>query len=46
MCRGDWKTHGEHTGGFYSCNKYDNSSAKELDDEVNGYLALLLQSSA
>lgn len=34
MCRGDWKSHGEHTGGFYSCNKYDNSAAKDLDDEV------------
>jgi ariadne-1 len=34
MCRGDWKSHGEHTGGFYSCNKYDNSSAKDLDDEA------------
>jgi ariadne-1 len=34
MCRGDWKSHGEHTGGFYSCNKYDTSQAKSLDDEA------------
>jgi ariadne-1 len=35
MCRGDWKSHGEHTGGYYSCNKYDNSSARDLDDEAS-----------
>lgn len=35
MCRGDWKSHGEHTGGYYSCNKYDHSSAKDLDDEAS-----------
>ncbi len=34
MCRGDWKTHGQHTGGFYSCNKYDTSDAKKVDDEA------------
>jgi len=34
MCRGDWKTHGQHTGGFYSCNKYDVSDAKKTDDEA------------
>jgi ariadne-1 len=34
MCRGDWKTHGSHTGGFYSCNKYDKSPAKKLDDDA------------
>eukprot|EP00727_Mastigamoeba_balamuthi_P007062 m51a1_g2977 hypothetical protein (557) ;mRNA; r:712891-715092 len=38
MCRGDWKTHGSHTGGFYSCNKYDSSDAKKLDDWANKYL--------
>jgi len=31
LCRGDWKEHGSHTGGFYSCNKYDNSNAKVED---------------
>lgn len=35
MCRGDWKTHGQHTGGFYSCNKYDSSDAKKVDDEAS-----------
>lgn len=35
MCRGDWKTHGQHTGGFYSCNKYDVSDAKKVDDEAS-----------
>jgi ariadne-1 len=35
MCRGDWKTHGQHTGGFYSCNKYDSSDAKKTDDEAS-----------
>jgi ariadne-1 len=34
MCRGDWKAHGEHTGGFYSCNKYDLSDGKKADDEA------------
>jgi ariadne-1 len=34
MCRGDWKTHGQHTGGFYSCNKYEQSDAKKVDDEA------------
>lgn len=38
MCRGDWKTHGAHTGGFYSCNKYKESEAKKIDDWANGYL--------
>jgi len=31
LCRGDWKEHGSNTGGFYSCNKYDTSNAKEED---------------
>jgi len=35
MCRGDWKTHGQHTGGFYSCNKYEASDAKRVDDEAS-----------
>lgn len=34
MCRGDWKSHGQHTGGFYSCNKYEASDAKKVDDEA------------
>ncbi|EDR29417.1 ankyrin repeat and ibr domain containing protein, putative [Entamoeba dispar SAW760] len=32
MCRGDWKTHGTKTGGFYKCNLYETSEAKKLDD--------------
>ncbi|KAL6048805.1 RBR-type E3 ubiquitin transferase, variant 2 [Balamuthia mandrillaris] len=35
MCRGDWKTHGEHTGGYYSCNRYDVSEAKKIDSEAD-----------
>ena len=42
LCRGDWKEHGiliiffiltkgSHTGGYYSCNKYDASEAKKED---------------
>jgi len=23
LCRGPWSQHGSHTGGYYSCNKYD-----------------------
>lgn len=38
MCRGDWKTHGAHTGGFYSCNKYENSDAKKIDEDSQSYL--------
>lgn len=22
LCQGDWKEHGERTGGFYNCNKW------------------------
>eukprot|EP01107_Rhizomastix_libera_P012630 TRINITY_DN3211_c0_g1_i1.p1 TRINITY_DN3211_c0_g1~~TRINITY_DN3211_c0_g1_i1.p1 ORF type:complete len:547 (+),score=126.21 TRINITY_DN3211_c0_g1_i1:52-1692(+) len=32
LCRGDWKAHGSHSGGFYSCNKYEASEAKKVDD--------------
>lgn len=32
MCRGDWKSHGQHTGGFYSCNKYEHSDGKKADE--------------
>jgi ariadne-1 len=38
MCRGDWSTHGAHTGGFYSCNKYEQSGAKKVDEESMNYL--------
>jgi len=33
LCRGDWKEHGSNTGGYYSCNKYDSSNAKDEDVE-------------
>eukprot|EP01098_Paradermamoeba_levis_P004628 TRINITY_DN1975_c0_g1_i1.p1 TRINITY_DN1975_c0_g1~~TRINITY_DN1975_c0_g1_i1.p1 ORF type:complete len:295 (-),score=99.59 TRINITY_DN1975_c0_g1_i1:18-902(-) len=33
LCRADWTTHGQHTGGYYSCNKYETSDAKKDDDE-------------
>lgn len=38
MCRGDWATHGSHTGGFYSCNRYERSEAKKIDDWAASYL--------
>ncbi|EKE37676.1 zinc finger protein, putative [Entamoeba nuttalli P19] len=34
MCRGDWKTHGSQTGGFYKCNLYEKSEAKKLDEQA------------
>ena len=36
MCRGDWKTHGEKTGGFYSCNIYNAGGSKgnEIDKKA------------
>eukprot|EP01102_Stenamoeba_stenopodia_P020117 TRINITY_DN7744_c0_g1_i1.p1 TRINITY_DN7744_c0_g1~~TRINITY_DN7744_c0_g1_i1.p1 ORF type:complete len:506 (-),score=82.98 TRINITY_DN7744_c0_g1_i1:98-1615(-) len=33
LCRGNWTDHGRHTGGYYSCNKYDKSDAKSDDDK-------------
>eukprot|EP01025_Chloroclados_australasicus_P029348 TRINITY_DN2930_c0_g2_i1.p1 TRINITY_DN2930_c0_g2~~TRINITY_DN2930_c0_g2_i1.p1 ORF type:complete len:547 (-),score=31.69 TRINITY_DN2930_c0_g2_i1:735-2237(-) len=34
LCLGDWKSHGEGTGGYYSCNKYENAKRKgEYDEE-------------
>ncbi|KAH3756093.1 ubiquitin-conjugating enzyme E2-binding protein 1 [Pelomyxa schiedti] len=32
LCREDWSTHGSHTGGYFSCNRYEKSKAKEIDD--------------
>eukprot|EP01125_Pyxidicula_operculata_P012799 TRINITY_DN4210_c0_g2_i1.p2 TRINITY_DN4210_c0_g2~~TRINITY_DN4210_c0_g2_i1.p2 ORF type:complete len:515 (+),score=125.77 TRINITY_DN4210_c0_g2_i1:1636-3180(+) len=34
LCRGDWKQHGADTGGYYACNKYDSSTAKEDDTQA------------
>ncbi len=31
LCRGAWNEHGSATGGYYNCNKYDASKAKEED---------------
>eukprot|EP01105_Mastigella_eilhardi_P005216 TRINITY_DN16977_c0_g1_i1.p1 TRINITY_DN16977_c0_g1~~TRINITY_DN16977_c0_g1_i1.p1 ORF type:complete len:502 (-),score=162.42 TRINITY_DN16977_c0_g1_i1:63-1544(-) len=31
LCREDWSTHGSHTGGYFSCNKYESSKAKQVD---------------
>jgi ariadne-1 len=35
LCRGDWKDHGVHTGGYYACNKYDASAAKKEDEKAS-----------
>ncbi|KYQ93780.1 ariadne-like ubiquitin ligase [Tieghemostelium lacteum] len=34
LCRGPWSEHGSATGGYYNCNKYDKSKAKEDDDKA------------
>eukprot|EP01103_Thecamoeba_quadrilineata_P002550 TRINITY_DN12499_c0_g1_i1.p1 TRINITY_DN12499_c0_g1~~TRINITY_DN12499_c0_g1_i1.p1 ORF type:complete len:498 (-),score=80.68 TRINITY_DN12499_c0_g1_i1:94-1563(-) len=34
LCRGAWTDHGSNTGGYYACNKYDNSEAKNDDVKV------------
>jgi len=34
LCRGDWKEHGSQTGGYYACNKYDASIAKNDDTKA------------
>ena len=31
VCNGDWKEHGNHTGGFYKCNKWNPKEAKRAD---------------
>ena len=28
LCLGDWKEHGEGTGGFYACNRYEGAKKK------------------
>jgi len=33
MCGGDWSVHGEQTGGYYSCNKYQASDRFKIDEE-------------
>ncbi|GAX74338.1 hypothetical protein CEUSTIGMA_g1787.t1 [Chlamydomonas eustigma] len=35
LCQGDWKEHGERTGGYYNCNRFETAKRKgELDDET------------
>ncbi|BDA49808.1 probable E3 ubiquitin-protein ligase ARI7 [Coccomyxa sp. Obi] len=35
LCQGDWKEHGERTGGFYACNRYEVAKKKgEYDEEA------------
>lgn len=29
LCNGDWNEHGEKTGGFYKCNKFEGLSQDE-----------------
>lgn len=45
ICMGDWKAHGEATGGFYKCNRYDASkvdasvtAAEKAKAELDRYL--------
>ncbi|KAI3880487.1 hypothetical protein MKX03_001696 [Papaver bracteatum] len=33
LCLGDWKTHGEKTGGFYACNIYEKVRGSASDEE-------------
>lgn len=34
LCLGDWKKHGENTGGFYACNVYDKAKEEGKLDEA------------
>lgn len=35
LCHGDWKEHGERTGGFYSCNRFETAKKKgDYDDDT------------
>jgi ariadne-1 len=34
LCRGPWTEHGSSTGGYYACNKYESSEAKNDDMKV------------
>jgi len=33
MCGGDWTTHGSQTGGYFSCNKYEQSDRFKVDKD-------------
>jgi len=34
LCRGPWSEHGQATGGYYACNKYETSAAKKEDEKA------------
>jgi len=34
LCKGEWKSHGEATGGFYSCNKFDKKKADQEEADI------------
>ncbi|KAF5836210.1 hypothetical protein DUNSADRAFT_6276 [Dunaliella salina] len=35
LCQGDWKEHGDRTGGFFNCNRYDAAKRKgDYDEET------------
>ena len=35
LCTGPWKDHGERTGGFYACNRFEAArAAGEINDAV------------
>jgi len=31
ICLGDWKEHGQNTGGYYKCNKFESSKSSDAD---------------
>ncbi len=35
LCLGDWKEHGQKTGGYYNCNKYDELKKQGNKDIVS-----------
>lgn len=35
LCRGPWKEHGSNTGGYYKCNRYDESTEKTEETKVS-----------
>ena len=34
LCLGPWEDHGERTGGFYACNRYEKGKQRGEYDEV------------
>lgn len=35
LCLGKWSEHGQNTGGYYACNKYDPTTAGKKDTDVS-----------